>query len=620
MEVNMHMYLGIRAFHRRCHAAMATVFALTCIGACDKLPSDPLVTFTAVSDSTTSSETLPDYTISQVQDSTDGALNDLSTVFFHVRVVNIGATSETPTSVVMFVDGQAVQGFPIYGLARLEDTTVTFESKLSAGSHELLFGVDHPPTDTASIAESNETNNTTVHSMLVPYGQRPILVQETMEFSDLPSTIMADSTVQQAIQLAADSGFVVSSNAPMIRTEYKVDSVTRYTVAFSSPNAPARTAPTLVILNRAGDTPVTFGYLFQIIDDQHFVAYSKDRGIRVSSQDGVVQLSGIGSQVPCSEGVVWPWACMLERGAEAITPIANEIFAHYSPPPTNRARTEARSLQQAAAPDGPTPPHIDVFEKMVDHFPTGYLSVATAGICRIVCIGDDLHMTMTWVYVFTAVDDRGPVTYLSSRIWSIPCGGGSRTFSARDNAGQTITFNITVRVPDFVFRGACNPNNGGGIVGHSPTDITPTGADSYVARTRWASSTVDSGRADWVDAGECKMPPFGVYIPATTYDPMIETVVTPAYPDFVAQAGPVKDGIANTWPGVNITAPGESERKPQTRWWWNKRRVIYVLERYERLPSGWDRTATGTLKVIYKTEGYDFRLRACHDQGTGGTP
>lgn len=576
--------------------AVFIVVLLTFFTACDELPQEPsrlsgrtLATLIAP---------LPDYAISEVQDSTEGTLDDRSPVYFRVRVANLGEGAGMPTSVAMFVNGQFERDVPISELSGGQDTTVTFTWHPSAGLHEVLFGVDRPPLDTTFVHETNESNNTALRTLSVPYADRGIVAQHTLKFADLPSTIAADSTVQQAIQLAADSGYAVAPGALMIRTEYDEEAFTSYVVPLDSLGAPASAAPILVVIHRAGGTPLTFAYLFHIKGAEHFVAYTKNSGIRVNSEAGLIHLSGIGTPISCSEGVIWPWGCVLAKGIEAIERPINDLY---------QAGTSAAMFDivpvMAAGASYQLPALPEILKNVVDNFPTTYVTVAGAGLCGIICIGEDLHVKWSWIYVFTAVDDRGPVTYLSDRVWGIPCGGGRHTFSARDNAGQTVTYNLTVSVPPVVLPGGCS----------SPPPPDPPldswGPDLFITHQEAES------RGPWTPLLDppCQLPPFEVDMPAEPYDhnPSYKIVPSEQTSLYTEIAESLAENINHTWPGFSRSVlAGQSARRPESQWHWKKLRKVYRARR--------NGGPIVHIIIWYDEWSYGYREPTCHEQGSGG--
>lgn len=611
--------------------AICLTFAVL-FSACDQHSPTPTVSNTELDFS------IPDYTISEVSDSTGGELNDLKTVYFRVRIVNLGDSTDTPTSVAMYVDGEFKQDSLVHGLPQSADTTIAFAWRAEAGTHEILFGVDRPPLDTTFLAEANENNNTATLTLTVPYGNRNILSQDTLPFAELPLAITADSTVQQAIQLAADSGYAVASDAPMIRTQYQQDGITSYTVPLGNLESPSNTAPVLVVLNSTGQVTVTFAYLFRVEDAEHFVAYSKNAGVRVSSESGTIQLSGIGSPMSCSERVIWPWGCILATGAAAIAPIANQIFANYSAPaiyassgsisPTPQRNAAAiYSATLAASAGGPAggdpivPTMPAVRKNIVDNPPSFYLAVAGAGVCQLVCVGDDLHIRMSWIYLFTAVDDRGPVTYLSGRVWSIPCGGGSRTFVARDNAGQTVSLTVSVSTRPIVFPGGCKPP-----IPLGESGIVPNGPDNAVSYSRWSNQTVDVQTGKWEERQPCTDQPFDFRIQGDSYEPNIH-VASQVHPDFESTVAQLRQYIMNNarWRGIDRRVQGGSWKKAERREHYNKIKDVYRLQRQVKimLPLSvfWaDEGPPSFITLYYEKVWYEYRVSSCHDAGGGGTP
>ena len=101
----------------------------------------------------------PDYAIGPVGLVTRGSLDDLSTVTFKVPVRNLGDGTGKGTVVAMYVDGRISREISVQPLRSAGDTTVTFDWRAEAGTHEFLFGVDWLPAASPFVTEAGESND-----------------------------------------------------------------------------------------------------------------------------------------------------------------------------------------------------------------------------------------------------------------------------------------------------------------------------------------------------------------------------------------------------------------------------------------------------------------------------
>jgi hypothetical protein len=116
----------------------------------------------------------PDYAIGPVGLVTRGGLDDLSTVTFKVPVRNLGDGTGQGTIVAMYVDGRISQEISVQPLRSAGDTTVTFDWRAEAGTHEFLFGVDRLPAATPFVTEVGESND--VASLKLSITKPPVAV------------------------------------------------------------------------------------------------------------------------------------------------------------------------------------------------------------------------------------------------------------------------------------------------------------------------------------------------------------------------------------------------------------------------------------------------------------
>jgi hypothetical protein len=232
----------------------------------------------------------------------------------------------------------------------------------------------------------------------------------------------------------------------MIRTGY-TGGIVSYHVPLVDLQAPAASAP-LLIINEShvfGRTQA-FPYLLQVVDSTTFVVYDGHNGARVSHNGQQYQLNLLRSKTgSCSWKRLWP--CVVALGIEPILDCVLELHAV--------AEDGAMGELVAALAENGCASAFAAFSttrhRLVDYPPIAYLRATEMRDCDSCDAEDVEHDWESWTYVFIAGDDRGPVTYLTDRRWRIPCGGGTTPFRARDNAGQTTTINVTVKLPgDFV--------------------------------------------------------------------------------------------------------------------------------------------------------------------------
>jgi hypothetical protein len=385
---------------------------------------------------------VPDYVVTELDTSYVAPLTDLSTLAFHVTVKNIGDSDDRATAVSMYVDGEYVQEMKVLGLASQADTTVVMSWPAETGTHEVIFGVDHPAADTSFIPESNEGNNLDTISVFVLHGPRQVADEDTLTFSALPSATLNDSLVQQVLDIAADSGYSVGASTPMIRTQYDEGDVTAYYIPLGGFSAPADSGAVLTIVTDTVDGGATIPYITQVIDTTTFVAYNSQGGARFQRSGGIRQVSMLNGQpATCVEGSTW--GCVVRKGVPPILACSDSVHTRIRPltPISQLASTLRGGGCGVGVPGFPSNK-----KKLKDNPPRVYLSGFIGDICQ-ECDGPDLMVYWRLGYVFTAIDDRGPVTYLTHRIWVSSCFGGSTTFQARDNAGQTVTVNLTVNLP-----------------------------------------------------------------------------------------------------------------------------------------------------------------------------
>jgi hypothetical protein len=401
--------------------------AVLVLGACDSKPVEP-----------TDLSPLPDLTITNTAYTTVGALDDLSTVAFEVRVQNVGGSDSLGTSVSMYVDGDYVMDMALNGLRSQENATLRFDWPAEPGSHEIRFGVDQPPMDTPFVEESNENNNTATLALLVPFRERHVVEQDTMIFAALPSAVAGDSLVREVLALARDSGHTMPAGALTIRTRYDAEGVTSYITPIGPPHARADSVPILFVMTipTVIHGVVTLPFLFQFVDSTTYVLYDARGGVRLFDAGDSIQVLGkvlaIGSTrpamaaEPCSEPWVWTCvsayitknACIAGIGVTIYTGGVGAIFGSLAACVTfvNAFRACARSS--------------------TDDPPTIKTSILNNGPRCSECKGG---VIIRWTYKGYRAefsDDRGDVEEKTANTFVPTCSGGSFTFTAKDCKGQ----------------------------------------------------------------------------------------------------------------------------------------------------------------------------------------
>jgi hypothetical protein len=385
-------------------------------------------------------ESPPDYAI-EAKYTTDGSLDDLSTVSLQVGVRNLGGRAPDVSFVSMYVDDVFIRGVALGTLAPGGKAMLAFDWDAEPGAHAIRFEIRQVAPDAESGAEADVANNVVTLPLTVPTRERRIIAQAWRSSAELLSPMRGDAPVQKVLALAKDSGFTIASSASTLATRYDGEGVTTLITPMGPPNAPANSAPLLVVIQypTQGHGTVQIPYLFRLIDRTTYVVYNAEGGSRVSLRGAETQVSEFSSAVSGSRGNAATGNCQEDTSicdqARDQKALCDRLHAQI---------TDDTTLYELSVILAHCDLALELLEKcanaLVDNPPTISTSLGTNGTTECAhCLGKTTTL-LKWKYygwLASASDDRGSPTWNSSDLFEATCNGGSYTFSVTDCGGQT---------------------------------------------------------------------------------------------------------------------------------------------------------------------------------------
>jgi rRNA maturation protein Nop10 len=424
---------------RRSRSRLRTVFAALLLSAgCTEVGTN------------TTPESPPDFAI-EAKYTTDGPLDDLSTVSFQVGVRNLGGNAPAASFVSMYIDSVYVKGVPLGNLAPGVTTTLTFDWRAKPGAHAIRFEIRRVAPDAVSGAESDQANNVAALSLTVPVRQRRIVARTWGPSAEILASARGDARVREVIAVAADSGFEIPSGARTLETRYDGEGMSTLVTPMGPPDAPANSAPLLVVVQFPveGHGTVMIPYLFRLIDGTSYTVYNGNGGSRVS------RIGGSTKVVPYPPASKGPQADVMATGACVEDDSVCEAAAEASSRCLKLGEMENKTLEEEAAwlmiCGGALVLLQQCSDASVDNPPVITPAQGTNGSGECAhCLGTTTTL-LKWTnygWAATATDDRG-FTWNSSSIFAATCDGGSYTFSVTDCGGQTATVTVNAIRHDF---------------------------------------------------------------------------------------------------------------------------------------------------------------------------
>jgi len=393
----------------------------------------------------------PDYEI-QARYTTEGPLDDLSTVMLQATVRNLGGRVEEPATVSMYVDDRFVKEVVLRAPAPGAAAALSFDWEAEPGAHAIRFQLKRLALDPQSGAESSEANNAVTLSLTVPFRERRVVARTWHQSRAFLASVEEDAQFQELLAFARDSGFVIPSSARTLETQYDGEGVASLVTPMGDPGAPATSAPLLIAIRHPGQggKTVTIPFLFRMVDRTTYLVYNTRGGTRVTRiGDSVVvstitpppsgwraSMAAVGT---CQEdtsacdqigvAVAQCDAIIAEFGDQEITlqdlALVEQVCGRV---------TALTNACNAARTDNP--PVI-----------TTQIGTNGSGQCAH-CNGTTLNLWTYYGWHAQATDDRG-LTWNSGSSFLATCNGGSYTFSVTDCGGQTATVVVQAQRQDF---------------------------------------------------------------------------------------------------------------------------------------------------------------------------